>query len=471
MVRGGDPPPELIGDARCRFIVPRKNRRCGLQAASGGGGYCGIHAAEASEGSNDSDGQGRHDRARRVPCPIDPSHTVLASKLAKHVLKCPKKTEVQRLREQSFFREDCNLSTEGRTASGAATSTRAVRERMEAMLGPEFEALVARVSAAAARLGAADDSTFCCETPLELQPWLSSLEWLQSESRVQEPRHAVQRVSICGHVGKLFGLFAAVDDDEGAGKHRSGSFGDVSVVELGAGRGYVGAMLAEAGGLSHCVLNDVRSYRYKADRVLRKTGAARVERATCDLKDFCLSDMNTLQGRRCVVLGKHLCGGATDLALRCVAACRPSDCSGSPFPGEEAGGVSSGAPEGGGQPPRILALGIATCCHHRCTPSTYVGAGVLRENGFSDCDLENVFWLSSWATLKGGGHGVPEPPGRDDLYFSSLTLQRKVDVGRHCKQLLDAGRLEWLRRRGFSIKGVRYVDPEITPENFLLLAH
>ena len=471
MVGGGDAPPDLAGDARCRFVVPRKNRRCGLQAASGGGGYCGIHAAEAPGGDKGGEGQGRHARGRRVPCPVDPSHTVLVSKLAKHVLKCPKKTEVQRLEQASFFRADCNLPPEGRTASGAAASTRAVRERMEAMLGPEFEALVARVSAAAARIGADDGSTFCCETPSQLQPWLCSLEWLQSESRVQEPRHAVQRVSICGHVGKLFGLFPAAGEEEGAAKRHSGGFDDVSVVELGAGRGYVGAMLAEAGGLGHCVLNDVRSYRHKADRVLRKTGAARVDRATCDLKDFCLSEMDTLQGRRCVVLGKHLCGGATDLALRCVAACRPYDSSGSRLPGEGGAGVGPGVPEGGGQPPRILALGVATCCHHRCSPSTYVGAEVLRENDFSERDLENVFWLSSWATLKGGGHGAPEPPGRDDLYFSSLSLQRKVDTGRQCKQLLDAGRLEWLRRRGFSVKGVRYVDPEVTPENFLLLAH
>ena len=40
-----------------------------------------------------------------------------------------------------------------------------------------------------------------------------------------------------------------------------------------------------------------------------------------------------------------------------------------------------------------------------------------------------------------------------------------------CKQLVDAGRLEWLRRRGYKASGVRYVAREVTPENHLLLGH
>ncbi len=41
----------------------------------------------------------------------------------------------------------------------------------------------------------------------------------------------------------------------------------------------------------------------------------RVERVTCDLKDYKMSRMPSLQQRRVLVIGKHLCGGATDLAL------------------------------------------------------------------------------------------------------------------------------------------------------------
>ena len=41
----------------------------------------------------------------------------------------------------------------------------------------------------------------------------------------------------------------------------------------------------------------------------------RVERVTCDLKDYNMGLMPSLQERKVLVVGKHLCGGATDLAL------------------------------------------------------------------------------------------------------------------------------------------------------------
>jgi tRNA:m4X modification enzyme len=453
----------LAEDARCRFVLPRKNRRCGLLAAPGGGGFCGNHQPPGDGGTG---------APLRVPCPVDPSHTVLASKLAQHVKKCPKATEAHRLQQQSFFRADCNRPAGGqdRKAPGSS-SAKAVRARMEGMKGPDFEALVARVAAAASRLGlpepGGEGDRVECLAPVQLQPWITGVEWLKSENRVHEPRHAVQRVSIAAHVAQTAGLWGDTPSPGGGGgvsAQEGPELDDVSVVELGAGRGYVGAMLAEAGKVRHCVLNDVRSYRNKADRVLRKVGAARVERATCDLKDFCLAGMDSLQDRRCVVVGKHLCGGATDLALRCIADCRlPSSSSEGPAEGDPAA-----APEAR---PGVLALGIATCCHHRCTLDTYVGAEVLGELGFAAQDLEHIFWLSSWATLKGGAHGAVEAPGREDLYFSSIPLERRVETGRRCKQLLDAGRLEWLRRRGYKASGVRYVTREVTPENYLLVGH
>ena len=454
----------LAEDARCRFVLPRKNRRCGLLAAPGGGGFCGNHQPPGDGGGTGA--------PLRVPCPVDPSHTVLASKLAQHVKKCPKATEAHRLQQQSFFRADCNRPAGGqdRKALGSS-SAKAVRARMEGMKGPDFEALVARVAAAASRLGlpepGGEGDRVECLAPVQLQPWLTGVEWLKSENRVHEPRHAVQRVSIAAHVAQTAGLWGDTPSPGGGGgvsAQEGPELDNVSVVELGAGRGYVGAMLAEAGKVRHCVLNDVRSYRNKADRVLRKVGAARVERATCDLKDFCLVGMDSLQDRRCVVVGKHLCGGATDLALRCIADCRlPSSSYEGPAEGDPAA-----APEAR---PGVLALGIATCCHHRCTLDTYVGAEVLGELRFAAQDLEHVFWLSSWATLKGGAHGAVEAPGREDLYFSSIPLERRVETGRRCKQLLDAGRLEWLRRRGYKASGVRYVTREVTPENYLLVGH
>jgi hypothetical protein len=42
--------------------------------------------------------------------------------------------------------------------------------------------------------------------------------------------------------------------------------------------------------------------------------------------------------------------------------------------------------------------------------------------------------------------------------------------GTQCKEVLDVGRALYLRDRGFDVRLVRYVAPDISPENTLLLA-
>ncbi len=61
------------------------------------------------------------------------------------------------------------------------------------------------------------------------------------------------------------------------------------------------------------------------------------------------------------VLGKHLCGAATDYALRAVARClpdtQPADTLSEPVQAQSAPGTpSTGTLQG---------IGLATCCHHR----------------------------------------------------------------------------------------------------------
>jgi Methyltransferase TRM13 len=105
-------------------------------------------------------------------------------------------------------------------------------------------------------------------------------------------------------------------------------------VEVGAGKAYLSLMLARAvDGVSNLVLNDVGTFRNKADRLLRKdSGKPLFIRCQADLKDFfipgalhalCTSEGST-KARFCqdekeaigfVAFGKHLCGAASDFAL------------------------------------------------------------------------------------------------------------------------------------------------------------
>jgi tRNA:m4X modification enzyme len=77
-------------------------------------------------------------------------------------------------------------------------------------------------------------------------------------------------------------------------------------------------------------------------------------------------------------VSKHLCGGATDLALRCLSAASTSS----------VGGVL-----------------IALCCHHRCTRDTYVANDFLEskeECSFETEDFSLLSGLTSWAVCGSG---------------------------------------------------------------------
>lgn len=53
----------------------------------------------------------------------------------------------------------------------------------------------------------------------------------------------------------------------------------------------------------------------------------------------------------------------------------------------------------------------------------------------------------------------------------SYPLEYRQEVGRKCKQLIDAGRLDFLRSGSWaSAQSVLYVDPTVSGENRLLMA-
>ena len=80
-----------------------------------------------------------------------------------------------------------------------------------------------------------------------------------------------------------------------------------------------------------------------------------------------------------VGVGKHLCGAATDLSMRCLAQVLPS----LPQPHPEASPLASPDPLKAEKPVHCGGLGFALCCHHRCDWGPYVGKAFLRSLGFT----------------------------------------------------------------------------------------
>ena len=136
-------------------------------------------------------------------------------------------------------------------------------------------------------------------------------------------------------------------------------------------------------------------------------------------------------GRRTVIVAKHLCGAASDYALRAVAA-------------------ACAAPH----PPLAIVLG--TCCHHRCEWEAYPARDFLRQSaavGRSRSEFGALCRLSS--------RGV-----------QAAERSARADTGRRAKDLLDEGRVRFLREHaGFEdVRLVTYVDGAVTPENVLIVA-
>ncbi|XP_035871690.1 tRNA:m(4)X modification enzyme TRM13 homolog isoform X3 [Phyllostomus discolor] len=251
----------------------------------------------------------------------------------------------------------------------------------------------------------------------------------------------------------------------------------------------------------HFVLVEKVTTRFKVDGKHRKKNAV-FERLQIDIQHLCLNKIPVLSREKLPVvgIGKHLCGVATDLALRCLVGAggaRGEDGSGEPSAkrrkdGRADGEARTAAEEGRGGPapapwsPPVAGIVIALCCHHRCDWRHYVGREHFRALGLGALEFHYFQRMSSWATCglrgaarRGGpsadgeehdGAGHPVTDGRAESPPGSLTAEEKEDIGRLCKLLIDHGRAEYLRRHGFRPALQYYTEPGVSPENVLLTA-
>ena len=452
---------------KCTYWLASKRRYCKF-AATPGKRLCGNHAS---------------DGPRRVPCPVDPTHTVREADLAAHVIKCTKAKAKAAAAAAPHFKRDLNVN--GDVDPNVDISSAERRRRWLTMCfgtdgrgnGAEAHDLVARIRAAHARVYKSLDARHEVDVlaPAACAPWLEDSDALHRAGLKNEPKHARQQASILGHA-IAFGALPPEGSPSGDA---------LQVAELGAGRGFLGALIARSIGpkrVRRLVLVDRGTFRLKAERELRpdRPGGAYprsasssggppaaptvfgVCRIQCDLKDLDLRAALEAGWGRALVVGKHLCGGATDFALRAAGAL-----------GGEA----------------LCGIAIAPCCHHRCTWQAYVAREVLTECGISQDDFQLVSWMSGWANC---GHGQPgEAEGTEEATEEAteggtegkegeaeggeeegvLSRAARVAVGRECKALLDGARLLWLARRGgLATRMVKYAPIALTGENTLLLA-
>eukprot|EP00929_Paragymnodinium_shiwhaense_P009114 TRINITY_DN113164_c0_g1_i1.p1 TRINITY_DN113164_c0_g1~~TRINITY_DN113164_c0_g1_i1.p1 ORF type:complete len:541 (-),score=136.66 TRINITY_DN113164_c0_g1_i1:94-1716(-) len=470
-------------EQRCSYIIPgKKGRRCSFRVLAGLS-RCGHHR---SMGGGDSDveaGEGEGD-SERIPCPVDPSHTIFKKRLKQHLKVCTRLREDAVVEAQPFYRKGINS---GRAVGGSG--------------GDEGEATGAGEDANAAM-------PISAVSPEIVEEWIAQLTkaFQQAVKEVLgadvDPNSIVEQSVIQGdgadtrHADKhevqnkaLVELaYPKAPSAEEHALEVAASARDLCIVEYGCGRGGLGAAVLGARPGSRCVFVDREPRRHKIEN-RQESREERVLRLRLDISDFDVRsflweplDTSTLPtaesferkggvlkvagpkgGRgpaerlaelwqasaalqsepwpppRLLACAKHLCGGGTDVALRSLA------------------GVT------GKQQQIGVEVCVATCCHHRCDTTSYVNVPFLRRigvlgdrQGGAVSDEEAFRRLASAA-----GWGVG---GAKDL------ARRRAGI--MAKRILDLGRVAWLRQELALASATLacYIDKGVTPENVAIVA-
>ncbi|KAJ8395459.1 hypothetical protein AAFF_G00031930 [Aldrovandia affinis] len=454
---------------RCGFYVERKRRYCKMVVGSGKT-FCGEHANAGQEGDR-----------KRIPCPLDPKHTVFEDILAKHLKKCNSREKPQPV----YYVKDVNAGPEDDEDLPADQVPLAERAK------EELDLLVKKLKKAVRGLNCKHEERILSHPAL--------CEALSDPKNGDFAfKHLKQQASLLGNMEAL-GLLAA---------HRC-------FVEFGAGKGklshWINVAQREAENV-HFLLVERSTTRFKVDGKNRSPDSM-FERLQVDIQHLSLRKVPLLleKGLPVIGVGKHLCGAATDLALRCML---------------ESAGQDQGEPRD--QPPRkrlkleqqrdglgvetqptptgldtglttgldtgltVSGLAIALCCHHRCDWRHYVGKEFFRERGLGAAEFAALQRMSSWATCglrkaPGRSDGSPPPGGgseqweeedhehADDVIMPSsldgvVSAEDREHVGRLCKLLIDYGRVDFLQRKGFTSRLQYYTSRDVSLENVLLTA-
>uniref|UniRef100_A0A671TZB6 tRNA:m(4)X modification enzyme TRM13 n=1 Tax=Sparus aurata TaxID=8175 RepID=A0A671TZB6_SPAAU len=432
---------------RCGFFLEKKKRFCKMIVGRGRR-FCGEHAT-MEEGSS-----------RRIVCPLDPKHTVSEDKLDKHLKKCNSREKPRPV----YYVENIN--------SGPADGDDMLQQvSLSEHSRAQLESLLDKLKTAVTGLQ--------CDVEDRVLSHPALQEELNNPKNGDSAhKHLKQQSSILGHLEAL-GLL-------GRGR---------CFVEFGAGRGKLSHWIHELLLVERC------STRFKVDGKHQGVGVE-FERLQVDIQHLDLSKVPLLTQKKLplVGVGKHLCGAATDLALRCLMETpglrqetgpprkrlKTSEPAGpeSVVPAALPGPVPN--PDPGLHPGPVQGLAVALCCHHRCEWRHYVGQKFFLQRGLGAEEFSAFCRMSSWATCglrpagqdpppqdptsQRGDHEEHEPAEETDTVNGFLSAAEREQVGRLCKRLIDGGRIHFLRTRGFDSRLSRYVNSRVTLENVLLTA-
>ena len=481
---------------RCHFYLPAKRRFC-HQAPQPSALYC-IHHQEMSISRNNSAMV-----QKRIPCPLDPSsHTIDPRKLQSHLRKCPAVKKRKALESKPYYQANVNCGGESHgnqqdvlsncppVPSEKDTTDRA-RTLLQALLRIHHRN----------RIG-----TWKVDDRSSREYQKGFLEAISQYRIKTKPRHTQQYASLLGHVFQNITSHPA------------------TIVEMGAGRGILGVLVASRMKAIHhqtpmqqLYLIDrashIRGIRYlrtahqyhqaattSSTTFYMDPTQVRYKSIECDLKHIDLSNVlqKELQEKQpLVIVAKHLCGAGTDYALKSIVNTLTTD------------------------ETSEVVLVMATCCHGLCRWEDYVG----RQFWMDEMKLENVHdfsandfdsFIRKWScamvsnipvrteedeqcsaeeddhhtvsvdarasTTMTPTESACEHPGAvlpgsvklSDLLKDQNLSSKPAEIGRICQELIDFGRQQYLQQSVKlnyppSVELLHYVPSTVTPQNTALV--
>lgn len=427
----------------CQFFVKRKKRYCRLTPAHGEA-FCGEHlpvteiTPNTADNTNESNDQKRN---ARVPCPLNSKHTVCVRKLKKHLKVC-----------NAIVKNGADYIVTGLNAGIDEDNDDDNNVQTDFKLTDVDKEIVDGIVEKINKLYAMHKIDERIDEMTASHPLLAD-ELNNNEYGHETLRHLTQTSTILGYLNN-FKLF----DDH------------ISYVEFGAGKGQLSYWLAQAitnYPNSNVLLIDRATVRHKKDNKLDESHA--VQRIRADIADFDISKHSLIQASKKIVgLGKHLCGAATDFAIKCTI-------HGNNVADKNVATIN----------PKTVAIIIALCCHHRCEWKHFVGKEFFRQNGVSVREFVIITKMVGWAICGTGmsrerrkqieeqklaGNWEEPITSNDDVEITKRDRHERKEIGQKCKRLIDFARICYMEQHGFKCSLKRYVSSDITLENICLVA-
>ncbi|NXC49705.1 TRM13 enzyme, partial [Penelope pileata] len=445
---------------RCAHFVARKRRFCRMIPAPGKR-FCGEHGQQEKESDR-----------KRIPCPLDPKHTVYEDQLQKHLKKCNSREKPKPV----YFVQDINAGLKDVAEVPEKQVT------ISSLSKEELENLIIKLKKASNGL------------ELDLEEQILSHQALQEA--LNDPKngesafkHLKQQASILGNMEKLHLL--------GPGR---------CFVEFGAGRGklshWVDVALQDVENIQFLLVERATT-RFKVDGKHKKRDSI-FERLQVDIQHLCLNKVPILEKKKLPVvgIGKHLCGAATDLALRCLVESYAACCNEEneePAPKRPKNDKTEGSSSSSTDNERnkadfkpVAGIVIALCCHHKCDWTHYVGREFFRSVGLGPVEFHYFQRMSSWATCgmretitkastseesedhtnntEEHDHAYRKTESSSDTLQGLLTVEERKEIGSLCKLLIDHGRIKYLQQRGYKAALQYYTESAVSLEKVLLTA-